>query len=503
MKRIISAALLVSLLISSLISCGGTDAADNSVTDMADTGSPADTEAVSGEETTLFTPDGLPADLDLGGREVQINIGNYNDAYWTDFYSGEETGNRLSDTIFRTIQSVSDRLNVKLTYSRSDFTWSDMNKYIQQIKSVILAGDDSIDLIMGAMSFCDWRLEGDYLADLSKTAYIDLSKPWYNQTVISNLPDDRIDFIVGDFSLVTAEYPFGMYFNQNLYESLGRTEDLYGIVDGGKWTYEKLTSLIADSYGDLDGDGKAGAGDRYGLVFGDSNKYLGFLQPCGIKMFVKTDGGYEFVYDNEHAVNAIQYLAALINENGNVRPALGNADNPELMSSGGGNYVHYAFLEGRSMFTGALVRDAAAIIPNIDFQYGLLPFPKYEESYEYASMLQRSGYAQIPVTATNADDSSAVLEALSSEYYRTVMPEYCEVTLKTRYSQDSDVSRMFDLIIHSVTFDPGELYAMLLGTPSGMIKEALATSSPNWVSMVAKRKDTMISEMQKVSGAAG
>ena len=97
------------------------------------------------------------------------------------------------------------------------------------------------------------------------------------------------------------------------------------------------------------------------------------------------------------------------------------------------------------------------------------------------------------------DAASAVLEALSSEYYRTLVPEYCEVSLKVRYSQDDDVSRMFDLIINSIVYDPGEIYANLLGTPSGMFRNAVFDNDPNWASAIASNKDSLIAKMEQIT----
>ena len=93
---------------------------------------------------------------------------------------------------------------------------------------------------------------------------------------------------------------------------------------------------------------------------------------------------------------------------------------------------------------------------------------------------------------------SAVMEALASESYRSLLPEYCEVTLKTRYSQDDNVSRMFDLIGGSIVFDPGEIYAGVLGTPSGDIKARIITNNPNWASFIAGKKDSLIEKMNSI-----
>ena len=80
--------------------------------------------------------------------------------------------------------------------------------------------------------------------------------------------------------------------------------------------------------------------------------------------------------------------------------------------------------------------------------------------------------------------SGVLLEAWSSQAYRKIMPEYFETALKTRYSQDSDTSRMFDLIRSSIVYDPGEIFASFLGTPSGMMKNMIFAKDADWVSAV-------------------
>ena len=80
--------------------------------------------------------------------------------------------------------------------------------------------------------------------------------------------------------------------------------------------------------------------------------------------------------------------------------------------------------------------------------------------------------------------SGALLEAWSSQAYRLIMPEYFETALKTRYSQDSDMGQMFDLIRASITYDPGEIFASFLGTPSGLFRDAVWHNKTDWVSSI-------------------
>lgn len=74
-------------LLSGTISC-----ANDAVSVETTQTSTESTETTAAEET-LFVSDDLPDDLDLGGKEIKIFIGDYNNAYIADMYSEEVTGN--------------------------------------------------------------------------------------------------------------------------------------------------------------------------------------------------------------------------------------------------------------------------------------------------------------------------------------------------------------------------------------------------------------------------
>ncbi|MCI8387378.1 MAG: extracellular solute-binding protein [Clostridiales bacterium] len=491
-KRRISMVLILALLTSMLAACGNEH--DNDAdTDPVDSSSEA--------EVSEDTVDSLPAGLDFGGAEFNIMIGDYAGAYLDDLYQPEETGNRLSDTVYQMIQNVQERLNISLNYSYETYVFDDMSAHQTKITSGILAGDNDFDLLFDNPNYTMQMLEGNYFENLADNKYIDLDQPYYNQDVRDNYANDYVHFITGQFSLANIKYLFAVYFNADLYEDIGGTENLYELVDAGKWTIDKLDEITKNSYADLNGDTIAGPEDRYGIAFGDANKYYGFLKPMGINMFEKSGNDYIFTYGNERANEAYERLRRFINENENTAVTFWNDDtHPDWqISTGGGNYASKLFVEGRALFNFGLISDSATIVPMIDFEYGLLPYPKYKEDDEYQIMGQRHCYAMIPTTTASSDMSGAVLEALSSESYRTLVPEYCEVSLKTRYSQDNDVSRMFDLIIKSETTDPGEIYSDYLNYPNSMIRNKLSENSESWASEMAKVKSELIEKMNAIT----
>ena len=488
--------LLAALL---LTSCSSAD-----TTETTETASSETTASVTEAETEpLFESDDLPDTLDFGGETMGVYVGNYNDAYYADLYSAEETGNRFSDSIYHMLKGVEERLNIKLEYIDDQFTYSEISAHTKRVTSAIMAGDDTFDLIIGATNFSAVVNDGEYFMNLADLPYVDLEKPWYNQSVIENMPSDYIFSTLGSFSIANVKNAFGIFFNQSLLNTMDIDVDLYQMVDDGKWTLDALTALVKDTYIDLDGDMQKSAQDQYGMTFGDSNKFLGLLPAFDIKMFEKTDDGYAFTYNSERAASAVTHMCDWVHATNDVASVKGNNDNEAegwMISSGGGNYVSKIFMEGRALFSASLIADAQSIVAGIDFEYGLLPYPKWDETQQnYQTTLQRAAHALIPTTA-NAESASALFEALSSATYRTLIPEYFEVTLKTRYAQDNDTSRMYDLIANSIYYEPGEIFGTQMGSPSALFKEAINKNTPNWASIMKANEKKLMNQIAEIAG---
>lgn len=493
MKKSTSTLILLAMLVS-MAACG----------EISDTSgeTAADTVTTTAETTSLFESDDLPADLDLGGKTVHLMIGNYNEAFTYEMYSEEETGNRVNDAIYNSIKRVKERLNVELAYTSQNYVWKDMATFKAGVLSRIMAGDEDMDILFDVENYSLQMQDNRYFIDLADTKYINIDKPWYDSAIIDALPSDYVYCLTGQFAIANIKHSFCTYFNSDLYKTLGHTESLYDMVDSGKWTLETLESLIKDTYVDLNGDTRADPSDRYGLTFGDVNKYIGLPTGCDMFMYVKDTNGYKFTFDNEHAVNVMERLWRLVRENVNVHDAGnlggGTADDWRIASTGG-NYVCKPFVEGNVLFSMALVGDAGSIVPEVDFTTGLLPIPKYSEVQKYyRTAAQRSCYALIPVSSADYDSASAVMEALSSEFYRTVIPEYFEVTLKTRYSPDENDSRMFDLIAETRVFDVGDVFSGALDDPLVLYVSIMTKSDPTWASMVAKGKEKWAKAMEDI-----
>ena len=81
-----------------------------------------------------------------------------------------------------------------------------------------------------------------------------------------------------------------MFFNKQIAEDIG-AGDLYGMVDDGTWTIDKMFSLAITGSRDLDGDTKIKDGDIYGYITDKWMCYDAFIHSCDIKITERDKNG--------------------------------------------------------------------------------------------------------------------------------------------------------------------------------------------------------------------
>ena len=108
-------------------------------------------------------------------------------------------------------------------------------------------------------------------------------------------------------------------------------------------------------------------------------------------------------------------------------------------------------------------------IRDMDSDYGIIPIPKYDhEQTNYITQLGTSTSMQfVPITTTNVELTSKVMECLAYFGYIEVSPKYYEVALKTKYASDSNMQEMLDLVRNTATIDFLYVYGTTLsGVPN-------------------------------------
>nr|MBQ4317840.1 hypothetical protein [Clostridia bacterium] len=458
------------------------DTANDGITGIQDN---IQTESAAEETTIDPYPDNLPDDLRLNGAEVTFL---YREEVCDEFYTEAQNGDIVNDAIYESIKAVEERLDTDIVLkTKAGHLSAARQPYKDHVTNTVLAGDDIydwVDLMFGAPP---GLMVNGIFTDLCTVEHIDLSKPYYIANLADTVAiDGHVYFLGGDISLGYLKCIFCMYFNKQIAENYG-IDDLYEIVNDGKWTIEKLMEVTEIASDDLNGDGVYDINDRLGFLIHDQNHRKGFWASSGIRMYTPDPNGeYAFTFGSERDAEICGMLHSLIYETkGTYFPNISNSQEAALEQY---NKLTSKFVSGEVFITTAEMDHAVANLRTMEDAYGILPYPKRnEEQDEYGSSSRNTHNAFcMPVTCSDTSAAGAVMEALSSAKYSTVTSTYFETALKVKYSHDEQSAVMYDLIRDTMYLDFGYTYNTAIGSPESVYANSITTKDSIASNVAAK-----------------
>lgn len=490
MKRL-SALLLCALL--TLSSCAsGSGGGDNASTTAGSTGTPSESSAETTEPSRENTPDNLPSDLDFEGAAINIYHFGSEDATNYDTV-GESSGDIVYDAVYNRNVSVEERLNVTLNYIKGSDDW---NTHPSNIQKALLAGVSDYDLIFEENSRAfQHSLEG-YFYDLIDAPYLDYDQPWWYTAMMEegSIDNTKRYYVTGDFAMTTLFGASAVFYNKDIFTNVfGDTSELYDAVLDGSWTHEKLMDYCRSVYSDLNGNGAADTDDRYGFRYVQWGTPNYLSMSTGLSYSTRDTDGYPVMNLNtQDCVNWAETLFKLLYR-----------DNMSFeMSAGSNDDVIASFQKGNDLFFIYLLGTANKL-RDVNFEYGILPHPKLSESLEYVSGAGTANGegAAIPLSAPaeKFDADCAVLEALCSESYRTVVPTWYDTALKIKYVATDIDAQMVDLI-YSTIKSPFIMIADKAIDVGSIFTRAVygAASEDTYVSYLAKNESSIQTKWDKM-----
>ena len=134
-----------------------------------------------------------------------------------------------------------------------------------------------------------------------------------------------------------------------------------------------------------------------------------------------------------------------------------------------------------------------------DFDFGIVPLPKYNRAQkEYLSNVYGLGVPLICVPITNSDmeNTGLLMEVLSYEGQKSIVPIYYENILKTKSARDSESEGMIDYIFENLQYEMGTL--INFGNFTQDICEMADVVDTNIVSFVEKNRPRLEKEIQTI-----
>ncbi len=240
-KRTISVFLLAALLLSA--SCGSKPGEDTM--DTTASGDSGDTTTAEPEEKYL---DGL----DFGGRKIKFFCTDYEGtSAYDNMYVEEADGDVVHDAIYNKNQYVNDLLNVDVEYIRHNFGYGNRDDMYNAVRTSVMSDETPYNILSIPTYFTSTLVAEGLLADLNTMPYLDMTREWWSQGFRENARiAGKTYMAAGDASLPFITGLFGIAFNKNLAEQ-NSVEDIYALVNDGKWTVDKMHDISKTIYRDL------------------------------------------------------------------------------------------------------------------------------------------------------------------------------------------------------------------------------------------------------------
>ena len=436
MKRLLSAVLSAVMLASLLAGCGTTPA---DTTDTSDTTLPADTTT---EEVTTEDLGPYVEKQNYNGKtfsKLVMGTSTYNNYYFAD----EQTGDKMNDSVYERKRLTEEYLGVKL----ARLTGQSLDQQYQYI----LSGDSSHHLfLMHLMGNVGKFASEKLVVDWNEIPTVDLSRRYWNQDINDSLAVNGINYYaVSDYII---KDPICLLMNKDMIKDLG-LEEPYDLVQEGKWTLDAMMTMAEKATSDLNGDGKMDVNDRYGFGVLGNFHLISFMYAADCKL---VDENYKLIINNERTVNLVEKLHTLLNTSGDTYAWDWNSRTDVNKT--------LKMPTGRVLFQA----EASSVLleyRDCDVEYGILPYPKFDEAQPEYMSNDWGGLMCVPKTSKDLDMIGHVTEMLAYFSGETTVPMYYNMQLGDKLSRDPESVEMLEIIFDSVVYDPGCNY---FGREGGM-----------------------------------
>ena len=479
-----TAALLLALLLVTpfMTSCGESKENTDQPAGTTTTVTPA--ASVGEEETDAVEEDpnaALFADLPTGNYNGQ-NFSILTPIHSEYDFIGEIDGDIISEAVYKRNLAVEEDLGVTINPISEAGLWNDRDGFLNSIKNSVMAMDDEYQLVSGYGAYITSTASDGVVANWNEVPSVNFEKPWWNHDIVNEMNvADHLFFVTGDLSMTSVEYLMCLFANKAMMADYDLTMP-YDTVKEGAWTFDAMTAYANMVHEDLDGNGKMTIDDKYGYSTDNTNFVSCYIAAFDADVTVKGDDGLPVLaIQDESFTDKYLKLYNFLCKSESV-----------FLSSVEGSYTDdlnrqatKVFSEGRALFEAQIVGNAAALRA-VEFDFGILPLPKYDESQQAYYTTAWDAYNMFCVPRT-ADLSyvGIVTENLAARSFETVLPAFYDKALTSKYVRDEQSAEMIELIRSSAVYNFGVVNSKNVGSPGHLWRDLLGAGDENLASKIA------------------
>ncbi len=492
-KRIFCLMLVLAMCLGALVACQRpeNDPKDTDEHETDDKDGTKDDESTSDSQTALA--DDLISILDenykFSDQTLSYRILSRSSTTYEFESAAGLDGTAVEAAIFSRNEEVMERCGVEITVEPVAGDWGSRDSFMATVRN------------NGSLSVGEYELVATHSAylmnlaveglgwDFSKLPNLDLTRRWWSEAFYNSANYNGAQYIAfGDIAYTLYSYMLVVFFNSQMAEDLNIKEDFYDLALDGDWTFTKLQEYTLKVTTNMDAEADT---REYGfLTNGHSVRNLtGAFEADLIP--ATAEGKREVKILMPATLEAVyQAIADFVQGNNQVYHS--------VQGENGADDQNAIFASGRGLFYTQMLGEATYFKAEMKDEYGVMPFPKYnDEQKNYHTGFRDTMTAiMVPFNVDNETMVGTVTEMLSEVSYWEVTGEYYEETLKYQAFNDPKCVATLELIRASIDPSFALVYTNCLNTcnsmlsnliesnlkngSNGSVSSAYTTSSGNW-----------------------
>lgn len=387
-------------------------------------------------------------------------------------------GDVINDAIASRNQAVIDRYGITLDYEsgkvstesfENDF-WAKVTTNRTDDIYQLLAGYTYRLAKVSVQGYCLNWLNPEQIPEVDTTA------EWWDGDFIQAAKYNGCTYIAtGPLSLTDMYSSACIFFNKDLlnqYKGPNATDELFELVQNGGWTLDKLIEYAKDCTETVEGD-ETGENTIFGLTTTQSTMIDAYIYASDITMTYRDTSGV-IKLTKADSNNRILALSETLKD-------LYKSGNAKLTSSLTPEHVQL-LCEGKAVFAAGTLSSAKDIQTYASsLQYGVIPYPKYneeQEEYHTYKLDYKTGFC-IPRAVLehgNQEFVGTITEALAYYSNKFVKPALYEKVLTHKLVQDRNSSESIDKILNGGLYEFANIYAYAWGdneSPAHLLRKVV------------------------------
>jgi hypothetical protein len=488
--KLISLLCALMMIMSAAVACAEQNEDEKTPDDSTQEGETGDNQSGDKDSDEIVYTAKIPDGYSCNGETFTVYTYPQDVFVWKDYdwqNSGDITGDRINDAVFRRTAQVEEELDVTIEYYCGE-SYSNPTDFIKTVTT----GEDAFDIANVNMRSHISQVTQGLLTSIPDMQQLDYEAAWWDQNVRRDLAIyDKFFCLTGDIGTMYKRSIGTILFNKQMISEYS-LEMPYDMAVDGTWTIETMIEMAEDVPADLDGNDKMDKSDRYSIIYFDG-VFETMMIGAGVQYATRDDDGIpQLSIYSDHSSDVLDLMADLLYDPDTSYNVYRFGQNEETMWE--------IFMDNRALFYYGELHSAEDMRAT-EYEFGIMPMPKfdeYQESYRHTINAGVAAVIVIPKTNTRLERTAYVLDSLGAASKNILTPAYYDINLKGIISKDEESTVSLDIIISTMAYDVGFMY---ISHPSTMLRKMGRNFSTNLASESQSIETPSNAEIEKIINA--